>query len=312
MCNAEKTIRSALDSVLRQTIENIEIIVINDGSTDRTLEQLQPLDDPRIEICSQPNRGVGAARNRGLEKATGKHIAFLDADDYWAPEKLACQLKSLAHHPEADVVYSQVKAVDRQGRFLFCYPLFMADGNVSDPIMERCFIVSGSNILIKRDCVKHTGFFNPGLSCFGDWEYAIRLARRHRFVAVPDYHIYYRYGNRSLSTNVRQMEKDGLKVISAQIARPFPDHMNFARSFVYRHLVFVALFRRTGPGKGGLALRYLVKSARHCPVSVLSIEYLRLLAACVLLTHVPGNTADRFSRWLLETYGRWHKKHTRP
>jgi len=300
--NAAGTIRTALTSVFRQTYENIQIIVINDGSTDNTLKQVAALTDPRLEIHSYPNSGVCSATNRGMEKATGEYIAFLDADDFWAPEKLASQLNALRNHPEASVVYSQVNAVDSQGEFLFRYPFSLASGNVSSRIMESCFIVSGSNLLIKKDCLKHTGFFNPSLVCFGDWEYAIRLARRYQFLAVRDYHINYRYQNDSLSANVFQMEKDGLAVITEQVARPFRYEAEAARAFVYRHLTFVALFRTNDPGRCRLALGYLAESARHSPRSVISIEYLRLIAAGMLLACLPGNSSIRCCRWLLKTY----------
>lgn len=93
--NAENTILETIGSVQQQTFSDFELIVINDGSNDRTLELLNSLTDSRLKIFSYENAGVGVARNRGISHATGKFIAFLDADDLWTPDKLELQLATL-------------------------------------------------------------------------------------------------------------------------------------------------------------------------------------------------------------------------
>lgn len=92
--NGEKYIRCAIDSVLKQDYQSIEIIVIDDGSSDATLEILNQLGD-KVRIYRQPNKGSAAARNLGIKKANGSFIAFLDADDYWFPEKISAQMQAL-------------------------------------------------------------------------------------------------------------------------------------------------------------------------------------------------------------------------
>ena len=99
--NAEKTVLETITSVLNQTFSDFELIVVNDGSTDRTLELLSTVKDHRLKIFSYPNGGVPVARNRGLSHATGDFIAFLDADDLWTPDKLELQLATLQQHPDA-------------------------------------------------------------------------------------------------------------------------------------------------------------------------------------------------------------------
>ena len=101
--NAESTILETVESFQNQTFSDWELIVINDGSKDKTLELLQSIEDERIKIFSYENAGLAAARNRGIYHATGEFIAFLDADDMWTPDKLELQLAALQQHPEAGV-----------------------------------------------------------------------------------------------------------------------------------------------------------------------------------------------------------------
>jgi glycosyltransferase involved in cell wall biosynthesis len=104
--NAERTVLKTVESVQKQTFSDIEIIIINDGSTDRTLELVQSIKDQRLKIFSYENGGLPVARNRGISQATGEFISFVDADDLWTPDKLELQLTALQQHPEAGADYS--------------------------------------------------------------------------------------------------------------------------------------------------------------------------------------------------------------
>ena len=89
--NKEKSIASTLRTVLNQTFSDYEIVIVNDGSTDGSVEEIEKVQDDRIRLVHQPNAGVSAARNRGIEEAKGELNAFLDADDEWKPDYLATQ-----------------------------------------------------------------------------------------------------------------------------------------------------------------------------------------------------------------------------
>ena len=104
--NAAKTISETIDSVRRQTFTDFELIVINDGSSDHTAELVNAVADDRLQLFSYENGGLPVARNRGIDRASGEFIAFLDADDLWTPDKLELQLEALQKHPEAGVAYS--------------------------------------------------------------------------------------------------------------------------------------------------------------------------------------------------------------
>ena len=101
--NKEKKIEYTLKSVFTQTFQNFEIVIVDDGSTDNSVEEVEKFTDSRIRLIHQTNAGVSAARNRGIEAASGELIAFLDADDVWMPEYLATQYGLYQKYPECSV-----------------------------------------------------------------------------------------------------------------------------------------------------------------------------------------------------------------
>jgi glycosyltransferase involved in cell wall biosynthesis len=211
--NAERTIRETITSVLQQTFSDFELIVINDGSTDRTLELLNTVKDPRVKTFSYPNGGVPVARNHGLSHATGEFITFLDADDLWTPDKLELQLATLQQHPEAGVVYSWAYYMDEEGESFHAENPIFFEGNVYAELLVRDFIVSGSNCLIRRQAIESVGEFDPSIPGADDWDYWIRLALHWPFVVVPKLQIFYRQSSGSVSSKVEAMEKNNLRVI---------------------------------------------------------------------------------------------------
>ncbi len=158
--NAQVTIAKTIESVRQQTYSNLEIIVINDGSSDRTLEVVNNIPDPRIKLFNYPNSGVATARNRGIAKAKGEYIAFLDADDFWTEDKLELQLQALTTNLAAGVAYSWT---------YFLYPedvCFPSDpvyhqGNIYPQLLTKNFIHHGSNPLIRRKAIASVGEFDP-------------------------------------------------------------------------------------------------------------------------------------------------------
>lgn len=114
--NKEKQIRATLESVLAQSFSDYEIVIVNDGSTDRSVEEAAAVNDPRIRLIHQENAGVSAARNRGIEEAKGEFIAFLDADDRWKPEYLQTQYELTKLYPECSVFACNYEFVDAQGQ----------------------------------------------------------------------------------------------------------------------------------------------------------------------------------------------------
>ena len=113
--NKEKQIANTLQSVFKQTFQDFEIVVVDDGSTDNSVEEVEKFDDSRIRLIYQTNAGVSAARNRGIEEARGELIAFLDADDEWKPEYLATQYGLYQKYPECSVYACNYEFRDSKG-----------------------------------------------------------------------------------------------------------------------------------------------------------------------------------------------------
>ena len=211
--NAEHTIKETIESVLQQTFSDFELIVINDGSTDRTLEVVQSITDSRLNVLSYENGGLSVARNRGIYQATGEFIAFLDADDLWTSDKLELQLAALQEHPDAGVAYSWTYYIDEQGQPLFAGIRIFYQGNVHADLLIKNFILNGSNPLIRRQAIESIGEFDPAFPHFADWDYWLRLASNWHFAVVSKYQVFYRQSSRSMSSKVEGIKEAGLLMI---------------------------------------------------------------------------------------------------
>ncbi len=114
--NAMTYLPETITSVLQQTYTDFEVVVVNDGSTDKIEEWIVQISDPRIKLVSQANLGLAGARNTGIRESQGKYLAFLDADDLWEPTKLEKQVKILEKNPEVGLVYTWVTYIDETGQ----------------------------------------------------------------------------------------------------------------------------------------------------------------------------------------------------
>ena len=206
--NAERTILETIKSVQNQTYSDFELIVINDGSKDGTLELVNSIQDERLKVFSYKNGGVCVARNYGFSHATGEFISFIDADDLWTPEKLEAQLDALKQQPEADVAYSWTYFFYEQtGEKIAGHPVFFT-GNVYGDLLKENFIASGSNILVRREAIKQVGEFDSTFPHCADWDFYLHLAAQCKFVVVPKHQIFYRQSTTSMtSTKISEIEK---------------------------------------------------------------------------------------------------------
>ncbi len=219
--NVERTILETIASLQWQTFSDFEIIVINDGSTDRTLERLSTIRDARLNVFSYENAGVSIARNRGLQHATGEFITFIDADDLWAPDKLECQSAALNQCPQAGVAYSRTCFMDEQGETFHVDNQTLPQGDVYARLLTKNFLLSpGSNPLIRRQAWESVNGFDPSLTHGEDWDLYLRLSARWEFVAVQKPQVFYRQSASSASSQIAVMEQNSLKVIekSFQVA----------------------------------------------------------------------------------------------
>lgn len=183
--NAGQTIDAAIGSVLAQTLPVLEIIVVDNGSTDDTLERLAAYGD-RVRVMHQPRPGHAAARNLGIEAARGEWIAALDADDLWLPEKLELQLSLAA---QADVIHCAARNFGETRRVGECTQIarFCSGEAMFDALLVDNFITH-SAALVRREALSAVGGYDVNLRTAPDWDLWVRLAEagyRFRGVARP-------------------------------------------------------------------------------------------------------------------------------
>ncbi|MBD0300672.1 MAG: glycosyltransferase [Tolypothrix sp. T3-bin4] len=263
--NGEITIQETIESVLNQTFTDFELIVIDDGSQDSTLQIVSTIQDPRIKVFSQPNAGVSTSRNRGLSHATGEFISFIDADDLWTPDKLETQLKALQENPKAAVAYSWTDYIDESSQPLQGSGYMSVNGDVYAKLLLIDFIGSGSNPLIRRYALTEVGGFDQSMTPSEDRDLWLRLAARYHFVAVPSPQILYRQSANSASTNILRMEKSSLRVIEQSFTQAPESLQHLKQSSLannYKGLIFRALERSPGREGGLTAARLLWHSFR--------------------------------------------------
>ncbi len=251
--NNKTTIRETIDSVLNQTWRNLELIVINDGSQDSTLDIVNSIEDSRLKVFSYPNAGAAASRNRGISQATGEFISFLDADDLWTTDKLEAQLKALENNPQAGVAYSWVSSIDENKKYLRISSCCTAKGDVYEILLKGNFLANGSNPMFRSQAIKEVGGFNTSFTNAEDWDMYLRVASRYHFVAVPSPQILYRITPTSKSSNVFKMEAASLQIIE-QAFQHAPNYLQPIKKEsvgnLYKHLIYKVLEEPTGRQKG--------------------------------------------------------------
>jgi glycosyltransferase involved in cell wall biosynthesis len=306
--NGEKTLPQTVDSIRGQSLADFEIIVIDDGSTDGALDYLESVHDPRLHIFRYANGGLAAARNRGIERARGEFISFIDSDDLWTQDKLALQLQALRRNPEAALSYSWTVFIDEHGDFLFAKdPSSCREGDVYADLLRECFVASGSNILVRKDCAVAVGGFDTALNAAQDWEFCLRVAARWPFAVVPRYQILYRISEQAMSANADRCEEACLGISNrAFAARPRPlAERGESLANVKQYAAFLYLTRASGPEAWKEAGQKLAECIRLDPRSLLTWKLWHLLFAWSLGQFLPVQKRRPAMINLLRLYGRW-------
>lgn len=219
--NHAQYVVAALESVLGQTLQPDEIIVVNDGSPDDTAERLRPfVESGRIRYIEQRNSGQGAARNRGLDEAHGKYIAFLDDDDRWPEDKLRWQVESLERHPQAALVYGPHQLLSADGAQIADDANQSAHQPLDDAyaaFRRRNWILSVGQALIRADALRAIGGFDPAIWGSDDWDLYIRLARQGPFLFEPKTALHYRRHASNASSSALRHAVNHLKVVRRHI-----------------------------------------------------------------------------------------------
>jgi len=291
----------AIESVMAQTFRDIEIIVIDDGSTDQT-DQVMSTYANRVVFIRQANHGPSAARNRGIAEAQGKYLAFLDSDDLYLPDKISLQVSFLEAHPEIDLVYSDgVRFKISKGKKT-TLPL----STTGEVIIVRSapdqyvFHLMTRNIfpihapLVKRESIVKVNGFDEMLTACEDWDLWFRIAEQYHFTFVDGEVVNYRVTPDSNSSdaprNYHEARNVLLKIGQSPAFMKAPDHV--LREYFYQlGLTDLAL------GIGKEAKAAFQKSLTFKPLCAYA-------GVAYLLTSLLGNQAFLFYRFKRQLFGK--------
>lgn len=217
--NAGLTIVETLQSVKNQTYKNIEIIVVDDGSTDKTCEVVEQLslEDKRIILRRKPNGGPASARNLGISIAKGEFLAPIDSDDLWHPDKLSIQLAVLEKAgDEYAFVYSPCRLLNPDSTVFRSLPLYVAEGHSFNQLCYYNYTQNGSSMLVRLSACNSVGGYDERPSVIGreDILFALSLAIHYKVVCASEYLVGYRQSDTSLSKDIQRMHFAGIEVLN--------------------------------------------------------------------------------------------------
>lgn len=258
--NAARFIADTIASVLTQSWQDFELIVLDDGSTDDSAAIVQRrFDDPRLTLARLRHRGLGATRAAGVERARAPYIAFLDHDDVWDPSKLQRQMAAAEAAPDAGLLFCDSALIDEHGRMLgamsqrFNYPCFdLAAGRAEIELLARGCFIPLSTTLVRADLLARAGGVDVRYQSAGDYDMWLRLARISGVVYVPEQLSSWRVHAGQLTQRHCQRTTADLRRIWAPLVRQkrYPSDL---RALVSEHLVgqqrstIAALLRQQRP-----------------------------------------------------------------
>ena len=175
--NAGEYLDRAIASVRAQTLADFELILVDDGSTDDAVDRARSIQDPRLCVLRQSHLSAPVAMNRGLSAASGEYLAFLDADDFWAPDKLERHRAGFRTHPEADVTFTGIVFVGADDEPLNLPPRRPSGSFTFEQLFVDFVIGSASAIAVRRTAIEVAGSFDPELPYLYDVDLVLRIAR---------------------------------------------------------------------------------------------------------------------------------------
>lgn len=207
-------IAQAISSVLTQSWQDLELIVVDDGSTDHTREVVAGFDDPRVRYIYQENQGQAGARNTGIAHVRGEYVCFLDDDDLWLPGCLQTALSALQRRSEVGALYAAFQVIDGEGNYLpQRMSRIVAPERMYDALVEGGWFPP-LVVTVRKAVLDDVGPLNPALRGNDDWELWLRIARKYVFLGISDVVALYRMHGGGLSANTEHMLRDKIKAIS--------------------------------------------------------------------------------------------------
>jgi teichuronic acid biosynthesis glycosyltransferase TuaG len=218
--NAAPFLRPCLDSALAQLYRDIEIILVDDGSTDNTADIAGEY-GTRIRYIRKENGGTSSALNAGIRNANGEYLAWLSADDVYLPTKLERQMAQLEHDPALKVLHTGFHVIDGSGKIVNTILLSPSTLATFSPLtLIKHDTINGSTILFHRDCLASTGFFDESIQGTEDWDMWIRMACFFPFGYIAEPLICYRWHDSNFSHKRDRINQAAWKMVNKALAYP--------------------------------------------------------------------------------------------
>ncbi len=286
--NRATIVPRAISSVLAQTYQDWELIVVDDGSKDRTDLAVKAFGDSRIRyLRHSQNRGQSAAQNTGIRAARGKYVAFLDSDDEWLPDKLAGDVKAFGATPGAGMAYSGKRLVDESGRVLLVRMPTLR-GRVYEDLLAWDFIGTCSRVTARKDVLDAVHGFDESLVNCQDWDLWVRMAMVAEVAAVDKCVVIRHLGSDHVSGSLRSICDGKMKMIHKH-REEMPDGV------LGNHLGVASI----------LLMNYEPARARKLAREALALKFFQPRVFCALTASLLGNTTYRtlFSKYASARYG---------
>lgn len=278
----------AIDSVLKQSFRDYELIVVDDGSTDGTASLIRSYLD-RITYIVQANGGVAAARNNGIRASHGAFLAFLDSDDLWRAEKLELQVRFADANPQYGLIATEISSFNERGRVpartkATMYPI--KNGMVVEDLLFANWIQT-STVLVRRECLEHAGAFDEGVGQFGeDWLLWMHVASRFPIYFMPEPLVDYRVHEENLTSHKPEAQFESLMQILDKLRGlpQFQKRPELIETAEYR----ISLVRGCDDVNARAFDRAIPKLQRAC-----SLKRVPVKAAALLMLATIGNKFAR-------------------
>jgi glycosyltransferase involved in cell wall biosynthesis len=296
--NISAYIGDAISSALSQTISDIEVIVVDDGSTDSTPDVIASFDDPRLRVVRKRNGGLSSARNAGIQNATAECIGFLDGDDRWHPEKARRQLAVMRERPDVGLTFCYSRYIDESGHPVGSILLTGPSEPTLHQVVVRNVLGNGSTPIIRADCFRLAGLFDESLSSCEDWEMIVRILRDtpYRALLIPEVLTDYRVNYQSLSFNTETF----IRNVEAAVKIIEQKSPNVPASCIRRGLAMshrIAGSKAAKDGRNLVALKLIRKSLTIYPASLVTDPRLVATLAAMIAPKSLTLLAHRCLAW---------------
>ena len=262
--NRASFLQAAIQSVLNQTFQDFEVIVVDDASEDQTAEVVRRFSEPRIwYIRHEINKGQGASRNDGIRRASGEYIALLDDDDEWLPEKLAKQVALLdSSSSQVGMIYTWYSQIDASSKRVIGRVIPEKRGRVFEELCLNNWIGTCSTVLVRRVCFETVGVFDEELAAGADYDMWLRIAKEFDIDYIREPLVLYNVHGNRISTNYDSMIR-GMEAMSEKYDQLFT--LN-SRNYSYYYLSLGVLYCYTGDIRKGR--KCLFKAIRLYPFEI--------------------------------------------